>query len=74
LVGAASGASSPQGSQERRPHHGAADRLAERVLDDVVDEGEIRRLDAESRERTDGNGLSHSGPAGCGRNVSRGRT
>src|SRR6266550_5862791 len=43
----------PEGAQEGRPHHGAADRFTERVLDDVVDEGEVRRLDAEARERSD---------------------
>src|SRR5947208_14070032 len=43
----------PEGAKEGPAHHGAADRFAERVVDDVVDEGEVRRLDAEAREGSD---------------------
>src|SRR5437762_2377442 len=43
----------PEGAQEGRPHHRATDGFTERVLDDVVDEREVRRIDAEARERSD---------------------
>src|SRR5436190_18812660 len=43
----------PEGAQEGRPHHGATDGFTERVLDDVVDEREVRRIDADARERAD---------------------